>query len=212
MRITLLVDNPRSWIMPYVDTLREKLVERGHAAVLIHDARNICEGEILFLLGCEKLVDTQVLKKNMHTIVIHESALPEGKGWSPLTWQILEGKHTIPITLFEADEKADSGAIYLQDEMSFNGTELVDELRVQQGNKTIELALRFVDEHPNHVPRAQEGNETWYPRRKPADSELDVTKSIADQFNLLRVVDNERYPAFFIYNGKKYILKIYHSE
>jgi len=55
------------------------------------------------------------------------------------------------------------------------------------------------------------GSETFYERRRPKDSELDVSKSIADQFNLLRVVDNERYPAFFYHNGKKFILKIYEA-
>lgn len=30
-----------------------------------------------------------------------------------------------------------------------------------------------------------------------------------EQFNLLRIADNENYPAFFILNGQKYILKIY---
>ena len=40
-------------------------------------------------------------------------------------------------------------------------------------------------------------------------SELDINKSIKSQFNMLRVVDNERYPAFFSHKKKKYIIKIY---
>ena len=35
-----------------------------------------------------------------------------------------------------------------------------------------------------------------------------MSKSIDEQFNLLRVCDNERYPAFFYKDGVKYILKI----
>ena len=34
-------------------------------------------------------------------------------------------------------------------------------------------------------------------KRTPADSEIDPGKSILEQFNLLRIVDSERYPAFF---------------
>jgi methionyl-tRNA formyltransferase len=30
---------------------------------------------------------------------VHESALPQGQGWSPMTWQILEGASPIPVTL-----------------------------------------------------------------------------------------------------------------
>lgn len=87
------------------------------------------KGDILVLLGCEKIIKDAILKKNRHNLVVHESALPEGKGWSPLTWQILEGKNEIPITLFEAVQNVDAGQIYLQRKMIFKGWELVDDLR-----------------------------------------------------------------------------------
>ena len=66
----------------------------------------------------------------------------------------------------------------------------------------------FVENIQNLHGRAQTGEESFYPKRTAKDSELDVTKSIAEQFNLLRVVDNERYPAFFRYNNNTYIIKI----
>ena len=77
--------------------------------------------------------------------MIHESALPLGKGWSPVSWQILEGKSIIPITLFEADMEVDSGVIYFQEHIELDGYELVDEIRQKQGLATIHLALKFVD-------------------------------------------------------------------
>jgi methionyl-tRNA formyltransferase len=141
--------------------------------------------------------------------VVHESALPKGKGWSPLTWQILEGKSKVPITLFEAELSVDSGEIYFQKIINFEGHELVDELRKAQGEATIELALSFVDAYPRIVGKKQKGKATFYPRRRPADSELDPRKSIKSLFNQLRVADNERYPAFFRHKGNKYVLKIY---
>jgi methionyl-tRNA formyltransferase len=48
--------------------------------------------------------------------------------------------------------------------------------------------------------------------RTSKDSKLNMNKTIKNQFNLLRIVDNERYPAYFIYNNKKYILKIYEDK
>ncbi|KKU11468.1 MAG: hypothetical protein UX17_C0077G0003 [Parcubacteria group bacterium GW2011_GWC2_45_7] len=208
MKITILSDNPTSWIISYAEQLKNTLVERGHEVVLWHQASEISPGQCAFFLGCEKIISKEILARNEHNLVIHESALPQGKGWSPLTWQILEGKNDIPITLFEAAEKVDSGRIYLQDTMHFEGHELIDELRDAQGNRTIELALRFVESYPPKEGREQEGEETFYSRRTSKDSELDVRTSIAEQFNLLRVVDNDRYPAFFEYRGYKYIIKI----
>ncbi|HGG0417971.1 TPA: hypothetical protein ACJFE8_002771 [Clostridium sporogenes] len=38
---------------------------------------------------------------------------------------------------------------------------------------------------------------------------LDINKTIKEQFNLLRVADNEKYPAYFMFNNKKYIVRIY---
>jgi methionyl-tRNA formyltransferase len=147
-----------------------------------------------------------------HNLVIHESDLPRGKGWSPLTWQVLEGKESIPITLFEASEKVDAGQIYLQENIKLDGCELVDDLRRKQGEATISVALKFVDNYATVTGKPQKGEETFYKRRGPSDSRLDLDKTIREQFNLLRVCDNERYPAYFEYGGKKYILKIFREE
>ena len=83
--------------------------------------------------------------------------------------------------------------------MHFTGTKLVDDLRRIQGNATVGLCMEFVSRYDTIVKNAHEqnGQESFYPRRTPKDSELDERKSIAEQFNLLRVVDNEKYPAFF---------------
>ena len=131
---------------------------------------------------------------NKHNLVVHESALPHGKGWSPLTWQILEGKNEIPITLFEAEESVDSGKIYITDTMHFNGTELVEELRQIQGEYTIKMCVSFVEGYPGITSRekAQSGRSSYFKKREPEDSKLDPDKTIREQFNLLRVVDNER--------------------
>lgn len=212
MKITLLTDNLKSWIIPYVDTLERLLKEKGHIVVRSCNASEIPEGDIAFFLSCEKIVSDAILARNTHNIVVHESALPQGKGWSPLTWQILEGKDEIPITFFEAIQAVDAGPIYLQDTMHFEGHELIDELRDIQGKKTIDLILGFVDRYPNVHRHPQEGGESFYRRRKSEDSELDIDKSIREQFNLLRVVDNDRYPAFFRYKNNIYILKIFKKQ
>ncbi len=56
------------------------------------------------------------------------------------------------------------------------------------------------------------GKSTYYRKRTPLDSELKLNKSIAEQFNLLRTVDNKRYPAFFKFKGKEYVLHIFKKK
>lgn len=210
MKIQILIDNPKSWIIPYAIKLQNALNDRGHSAILLHKHKDIEEGDILLLLACERVF--KALNKNKHNLVVHESDLPKGKGWSPVTWQVLEGKNKIPITLFEAEVGLDSGPIYLQDFIELEGHELNNEIKHKQGIKTNELILNFIDNFGKIFPKKQIGEETYYSKRKPEDSKLDINKTINDQFNLLRVVDNERYPAFFEINGQRYILKIYKQE
>ena len=57
--------------------------------------------------------------------------------------------------------------------------------------------------------KPQLGKTSFYRKRTKKDSEININKSIRKQFNLLRVTDNKRYPAFFYFKKKKYILKIY---
>jgi methionyl-tRNA formyltransferase len=212
MKITLLCDNKKSWIIPFMDEIAEKLRQLGHKVSKIYDYKNITKSDLLFILSCENIIPEKYLKLNKYNLVIHESNLPEGKGWSPLTWQVLEGRDEIPITLFEAAEEVDSGKIYLQDTIDLDGTELNSELKNKQGEKTKELILEFVIKYPDIEGSQQKGKESFYPKRNPEDSELDPDKTLKEQFNLLRVVDNERYPAFFKLNGQKYILKIYKDD
>ncbi|MES2394593.1 MAG: formyltransferase family protein [Bacteroidota bacterium] len=210
MLIQILVDNPKSWIVPYSQKLKTELENKGFLCKLIHQHNDIEKGDILILLSCEKILENLTLNK--YNLVVHESELPKGKGWSPLTWQILEGKNKIPVTLFQANEKVDSGVIYGHVIIELDGTELVDDLREKQANATRELLLNFLAAYPTVKGKEPEGEESFYLRRKPEHSQLDINKTIAEQFNLLRVCDNERYPAFFLIKGVKYTLKIFKED
>jgi methionyl-tRNA formyltransferase len=209
MKIQILIDN-NSWIIPYGELLRKEILKMGHICTLVNSHDSVKEGDILFLLGCVKIFKKLELNKN--NIVIHESDLPKGKGWSPLTWQVLEGKNKIPICLFEATNKIDAGNIYIKDYIILDGSELFDELKQKQGEKTIQMAINYIKNYKKITGIIQSGSETIYKRRRPKDSKLDINKSIKDQFNLLRVCNNEYYPAFFYLNDKKYIIKIFKQD
>lgn len=208
--VQILVDND-SWIIPYAQKLTEDInnnLPDKSRATFIQKHSDIEDGEILFLLGCTKILKTEYLAKNAHNLVVHESALPKGKGFAPLFWQILEGKNIIPISLFEATESVDEGDIYLQSDIVLEGHELNRDIRHVQGEKTIEMCLEFLEQYPNIKGQRQVGEESFHKKRTLKDSELDISKSIDEQFNLLRIVDNQNYPAFFYKSGYKYILKI----
>jgi methionyl-tRNA formyltransferase len=180
----------------------------------IHDPAQLAQGDVCLLLSCGRLLSTEQLALHRHNLVVHESALPQGQGWSPMSWQILEGASCIPITLFEATFALDAGPIYLQLQILFEGHELVDEWRALQAKATLELCLAWFDRYREVVATAQpqHGEASHYRRRRPADSQLDPERPLAEQFNLLRVVDNQRYPAFFHWRGRLYELQIAPDE
>ena len=207
-RLWLVVDN-NSWILPYAEELAGAIREQfGDRVELCRRHDDIGEGIAAFYLGCVHMAPPEVLARNRYNLVVHESDLPAGRGFAPLTWQILAGRNSIPVCLFEATAEADAGPVYLRDELVFEGHELNPELRAAQGRMTQTLVLRFLAlaEPPAGEPQA--GDPGTYPRRAPADSRLDVNKSLAEQFDLLRVADNERYPAFFEFRGHRYRLRI----
>lgn len=207
--VTVATDR-RNWINAFVPAWLPKLKPLAEEIVWVHDANDMTPGDVAFFLGFEQIVKPEMLALHKHNLVVHASDLPKGKGWSPLTWQILEGKSDIPVSLFEAAREVDSGPIYARRTMSFRGTELIDEMRQTLGRITLELCEEFLHRYPDIVNQAipQSGDPTFYPRRTPKDSRLDPDLPIRDQFRLLRVADNERYPCYFELDGDTFIVKV----
>ncbi|HEG43587.1 MAG TPA: methionyl-tRNA formyltransferase [Phycisphaerales bacterium] len=212
MKIAVLTSEA-SWFVPYGKDLAGRLSKKGFAAQFFLEHSQIDESyQVVFILSYFKLIEEQFLNKHKYNLVVHESDLPRGKGWSPLFWQVIEGKNRIPIVLFEAATGVDSGDIYIKDYIELDGNELHDKIREKQAMKTIQMCEKFLGGRESIVPKSQKGEETYYPKRTPSDSELDMNKSLLEQFNLLRTVSNEDFPAFFYYKGNKYILKIFKEE
>ena len=97
-KITILTDNPNSWILPYVEVLKNKL--RGYDLIHVYDKKDVREGDILFMLSCERIISQEYLSLNTNNIVVHPSPLPMYKGWSPMAYQVLDGLDEIVVSLF----------------------------------------------------------------------------------------------------------------
>lgn len=206
-KVAIVVDN-RGWFDPHAAALVERLGDNGCDAQFVTRQKDVPVGDIAFYLSCVRITPPAVLKRNARNVVVHASALPKGRGFSPIVWQILEGAHDIPVTMIEMAEEVDAGDILMQRTLHFEGHELNDELRTALGECIVEMCLDYVANPDAYPPRPQTGTPSWYSRRRPDDSRLDPSRSIEAQFDLLRVVDNEAYPAFFDMRGHRYILKI----
>ncbi|WP_087020399.1 formyltransferase family protein [Thaumasiovibrio subtropicus] len=210
-KVNVLVDND-SWVLPYAEQLAIECKAMGLDVTLARSQHQLVNSDVSFFIGCTQLVSSDNLKKSTLNLVVHESALPLGKGFAPVAWQILAGQNEIPICLIEASESADSGDIWLQDTFPLSGQELYKEWRAKQGKATLEICTKFLKEYQTLTPVKQEGAESFYSRRTPSDSELSVNKTLEQLFDLLRTVDNDKFPAFFHHRGKTYKLEISEYE
>ena len=212
MKIAILTTK-NQWFESYADALSEKL---GNIPIFNNHVDFDNKYDIIFILSYHKIIPQEVLEKNKHNIVIHESPLPKGKGWSPLFWQILEGKNNIPFTMVEAGDGVDNGDIYMQEMLELTNYELNEELRGKQAKIIIQMCVKFVNDYEKYkIPVKQNGDESFYKKRDKKDSKLNIDKTIRDQFNLLRIVNNSDYPAYFELDGNRYTLKVeldYSSE
>lgn len=209
MKIAILT-SPNQWFIAYAQKLKTTIQN----SKLFFDHQAIDETyTLVFILSYHRIIEKKYLQQHQYNIVIHASALPQGKGWAPMFWQILEGKNEIPFSMFEASEGIDDGDIYMQKILHLNGYELNAELRNKQAEFIMQMCLEFLEHYELYkTPHQQKGGSTVYAKRSAKDSKLDIHKTIHDQFNLLRIVDNESYPAFFEIEGNRYTLKIERAD
>ena len=179
MKITILTDLD-SWFNEFIFCFIDNLRNKHYSVKLLNKVEDVQKGDICILLGCGQYMNKKIRTRNKNNIVVHESRLPFGKGWSPLSWQILEGKNNITISLIELDDKIDSGLIYYQEEMIFKGHELVGELRETQADYSFKLCKKFIEDYSKDTitGKIQKGSSTYYNKRSIDDSELDINKSL----------------------------------
>jgi methionyl-tRNA formyltransferase len=179
----------------------------ARGANLESDVAALGGGDLLICVSCTQFVPASVRGRFRKSVVIHESDLPNGRGWSPVAWGVLAGESRFVVSLIECAEQIDSGRILKQAEFHLEGHELADEIAAARDAvrlKLIEWAATFAL-HTEGVE--QVGEATFHRRRMPQDSRLDPEKNIAEQFDLLRICE-DRFPAFFDLRGHRYELRL----
>ena len=212
-RKILILTEKNDWFYTYARELSKKLLQLGHQVKISDNHLKIKKKyNVVFMLSYYRIVDKKFLSLSDHNIVIHESDLPKGKGWAPLFWQVIKGKNKIIFTVFDANERIDDGDYYFKENLQLKGHELYSEIREMQAEKRIKCCMKLINNLDKLKAKKQIGTSSYYRKRTKKDSKLNIKKSIMSQFNLLRSVDNAKFPAFFHYKGKKFILKIYKEE
>lgn len=204
---TVICSDPQHPVNAFVEEWR-RIVKHFATVAIIRNAAEAQTGDFLFLISCQEIIPQNVRDRFRHTLVIHASDLPRGRGMSPHIWQILEGGDRIVLTLLTATDPVDTGMIWHQAPVVIPRNAVfyeINRLIFQAETRLMTWALENCDVQQ---PRPQEGAATQYRRRTPADSEVDPTTPLANVFDLLRVADPDRYPAFFRLRDRTYRILI----
>tara|TARA_R110002110_G_scaffold2830_1_gene14158 strand:+ start:89238 stop:89867 length:630 start_codon:yes stop_codon:yes gene_type:complete len=177
-----------------------------HEVSIISTTSELTGGDFLFLISASEIVSPSIRELYKYTLVLHASDLPNGKGWSPHIWEIINGKTQITLSLIEALEKVDTGDIWFKKVLNIGKHWLWYEINHCLFSAEIQLIEKAINEHnevkPIHQPEIK--SPSYYRKRTPADSEVNPEASISSQFNLIRVCDPNRYPAYMKLYGHKY--------
>jgi methionyl-tRNA formyltransferase len=210
--ITVLCSDKNHPVFPVLTEWTARIAAR-HQVRLVSVPEDVGRGDILFLVSVTRLIPVEVRARFRATLVMHASDLPQGRGWSPHIWQVVEGKSAITVSVLSAEDPVDSGAIWAQRTFDLGGHELAAEINEALFQTEMTLMEHVINNFSSIRPRDQPAaGATYYRRRTPDDSRLDPSKTIAEQFDLLRVADPTRYPAFMDFRGHRYRIIIEKME
>ena len=211
--LAILLDKKNPWTLKYLNKFKDPFFNKFKFSIF-YDDKKIKNFDYVFVLSFTRILSDSFIIKNKKVFVIHGSKLPFYRGFAPIQQQILDNKNTIPFSLIKlkVNEKVDTGEIVMSSKMTLNGDELYDEIRLKQIKTSILIIKKFFKNKSNIKAVKQTGKGFFIKKRLPKDSEIDIQKPISTQFNLLRIVDNENWPAFFYFKKKKYLIKIFKSK
>ncbi len=209
MKISIVCSSPAHPVNRYLQQWMEDHCQ-SHEIDLVRRKCELAGGDLLLLVSCGEIVTASDRAAYKKSLVLHASDLPKGRGWSPHIWEIASGAQHITLTLLEAQDKVDSGKIWKKVQIPIPQTALWDEINHALFNAEMDLMDFAIDAFDGIEPAEQAADveHTYFRLRTPEDSRIDPELSIADQFDLMRVCDPVRFPAFFEYRGQKYVLKL----
>jgi UDP-4-amino-4-deoxy-L-arabinose formyltransferase/UDP-glucuronic acid dehydrogenase (UDP-4-keto-hexauronic acid decarboxylating) len=156
--------------------------------------------ELIFSFYYRDMVRSQILQiPERGCINLHGSLLPAYRGRSPVNWVLVNGETETGVTLHYMTPSADAGDIVAQRRISISHFDTAKTLfrKVLAETETLlsEVLPAIKDGTAPRVPQ-DHSKASYYGGRRPADGEIDWTKSAEEIRNLVRAV-TKPYPGAF---------------
>lgn len=208
-KVIIYNDIEDSFIKEGLNKFANKYKNPKYKIIYKPTTQKIFYSEISIFVSCSKILNLKDLSKSNLNVVVHPGKLPQERGSAIISWKMLRNEKKITITMFEPDNNLDSGDIIYSKSFNISKTSLIEEIRNKQQKITFDLIDKLLTQYPKINKKKQIGRAVYYKKRKAEDSEININKTLKSQFSLIRTCDNERYPAFFKYKNKTFVLKIF---
>jgi methionyl-tRNA formyltransferase len=150
------------------------------------------------------------------TFNLHASLLPNFRGAAPINWAIINGENKTGVTTFFIDDKIDTGAMILSNEIPINETENAGQLHdrlIDLGSETVIETLEMIKKGnvSTIIQKETTDIKTAYKLNKE-NCKIDWTKSAAEINNLIRGLSP--YPAAWCFiqdKNEEWNVKIYEA-
>lgn len=168
---------------------------------------NEMKPDLIFSFYYRLIIPETILKlASLGAFNMHGSLLPRYRGRACVNWAVLNGETETGMTLHRMTARADRGEIIGQESVSIGPNETAHEVFL----KLIPAACLLLRSHLPAIINGKakgieqdEGQASYFGRRRPEDGLLNWNKPARQLHNLVRAVTHPFPGAFTFFNGKK---------
>jgi methionyl-tRNA formyltransferase len=160
----------------------------------------------IFFLHWNEKVPREIWSR-IECVCFHMTDVPYGRGGSPLQNLVVRGYRETKLSALRMVEELDAGPVYVKTPLSLSGR--AEEIYLEAGRKSLELARWIAEEEPDPTP--QQGEAVVFKRRAPAQSLLPDHGDISRLYDHIRMLDASGYPLAFVEHGA-FRIEFFHAN
>jgi len=160
--------------------------------------------------GWQRIIPQYILDRFKYGIFgFHASplGLPFGKGRSPLNWSMILNFKQVYNHCFQYNSKPDDGFIYSTTKLDILPWDNITSMKLKSIIDAKKSITNLIKDFKNNSIKLQDKDlskpESFFPKRKPSDGKINLTKNTNEIFNLIRGVSHPFPGAFLYYNDLK---------
>jgi len=163
--------------------------------------------DIAFVVGCRILIPREIYQiPLLGTLAVHDSLLPEYRGFAPLNWSILNREDHTGVTLFHLSDLMDGGDIVAQKSVPIGPDDTAPVVYERVCQATVDLVLEvypLLAQGSAPCIKQDYATGSFTCSRTPADGMIDWSKPTIAIYDRVRALTYPYPGAFTYYEGKK---------